>query len=237
MKNLLIIILITFSIQMIHGQNVRADLSLQEVELIQETFNSIIGSDRLYRLKLKAGTLDNIILAKLDSLYNGDDISALLKYQSSITDELTTTQRDSLNKLQRQLDFTNHMIMRGIWDRYGWISKDIIEENNGIQTLLLLHPPIAKDQIVAYTENYKIKLLPEVKAGRMPAKSYASFIDNMLCKILDKPQLYGTNGQFDRQTKTLLPPLISNLEESNKARKNLGLLLLKEGEYRIADLN
>jgi len=194
-------------------------------------------SDQLYRSKLSAGTLDAIKLAKLDSLYVREDISAILKYKSTFIDELTTTQRDSLNKLQRQLDFTNHMIMRGIWDRYGWISKDIVKENNGVQTILLLHPPIAKDQIVAYTENYKVKLLPEVKAGRMPAKSYASFIDNMLCKILSQPQLYGTNGQFDRKTNTVLAPVISNLKESNKARKNLGLPPLEEGEYRLADLN
>jgi len=66
----------------------------------------------------------------------------------------------------------------------------------------------------------------------MPAKTYASFIDNMLGKILRKPQLYGTNGQFDPETNTVMPPMISDVEESNSARKLIGLPPLKEGEYR-----
>lgn len=234
MKSVFFLITFLFSIQILQAQNVRSVLSTEEVEFIQHAFNKIKSSDQLYRPMLQAKTLDPVKLAKLDSLYKLKDPVAVLKYQSSITNELTNAQRDSLLLLQRQLDFTNHMIMRGIWDRYGWISKEIVEENNFVQNLLLLHPPVGKDQITEYTENYKAKLLPEVKASRMPALVYASFVDNMHAKILREPQVYGTNNQFDPKTRTILPPIISNLEKSNQARKELGLPPLKDGEYRLS---
>jgi len=237
MNKLVLVLSLLIVFQTSKAQKVRAELSVEEVEFVQSTFNDIKKSDQLYRPILSAGTLDPTKLAKLDSLYKGDDVLAVFEYKKSIPDELTKPQRDSLSKLQRQLDFTNHMIMRGIWDRYGWISKEVIEENNFVQILHLLHPPLEKNQIPEYTENYKAKLLPEVKAGRMPAKTYASFIDNMLGKILREPQLYGTNGQFNPETNEILPPMIKDLSESNTARKALGLPPLKEGEYRIASLN
>lgn len=233
MKNaLLFFISIIYSLN-INAQTVKSDLSSEDIIFIQNTFKLISDSDQLYRPKLQAGTLNPKILSKLNQLYKEGDAQKVFAYMSEYEKDITDQEKDSLNGLQRNLDFRNHMVIRGIWDRFGWIPENKVPEYNFVQHLLLLHPPHSLDQIQEYLDNYSTKLLPEVKAGRMPAKNYASFVDNIYGKILRQPQIYGTNGQYDPKTQTVLPPEIRNLEYANTEREKIGLEKLKEGEYRL----
>jgi len=111
--------------------------------------------------------------------------------------------------------------------------KVVKDSLNFVQLILLVHPPAGWD-IRNYLKEYSELLMPEVIANRMPAKTFATFYDNIKGKILKEPQLYGTNEQYDSKTKTILPPVIENLAKSNKARKKIGLPILKKGEYRLA---
>lgn len=95
-----------------------------------------------------------------------------------------------------------------------------------------MHPPADCD-VSAYFSDYSKLLLEEVRSGRMPAKTYAMFYDNMKAKILREPQLYGTNMRFDKKTNSIKPPIIESLTKSNKARKGIDLPALKEGEYAL----
>ncbi len=219
-------------------------LSAQEIKLKKETtenelayiqgvFENISISDQKYRSYLTYETMDDKIIAKIDSLLNHVGIKEGMNYAKSLDLSLSKGTKDSLIQLQNQIDLQNHMILRGIWETYGFIPKNIIKEKSYVQTLLLLHPPGEWD-VRDFQKNYSGFLLEEVKLGRMPAKSYASFYDNMLCKILDEPQLYGTNQQFDSKSGKILPPIITSLSTANEAREAIGMPVLKEGEYRIA---
>jgi len=194
---------------------------------------SMMELDQKYRSELTYGTTDPEILAKIDEVCESDGVEACIKYYRSLDLSLEESVRDSLSRLQNTLDFQNHMTIRGIWERYGWIGEDIAKDNNGIQILLLMHPPYGRELIPAYHKEYADLLIEEVKAGRMPAKTYAMFYDNILGKILRKPQLYGTNMKFDVETNKVLPPGIADIEVTNAARQEIGLDPLVEGEYRI----
>ncbi len=53
-------------------------------------------------------------------------------------------------------------------------------------------------------------------------------------EILRRPQLYGTNQVFNRETGVIEPPIVQSLESANQARREIGMPELQDGEYRLA---
>ncbi len=204
-----------------------------ELGLLQITFEQLAKTDQLYRKFIANETLDSSVVRQIDSVFNSQGIESGMHYKKALGLELSKSQKDSLWELQHSADFINHQILRGILETYGWIPDSVIEEKNYVQMILLMHPPKDWD-IPTYLTDYGLLLKEEVKAGRMPALSYATFYDNIKGKILREPQLYGTNEQFDPTSGKVLPPNIADLEMSNKARKEIGLPPLQPGEYRLA---
>ena len=217
-----------------YTQDFKKPVSDDEIQYLTQAFATMQEADQRYRSYLTYETLDDQLIAKIDSLMEADGIEAGFAYVHSLNLSLPEASKDSIHELQHQLDFQNHLMMRGIWEIYGYIPEELVSEHNYIQLLLLVHPQKNWD-IPSYHTAYAELLLPEVKAGRMPAKTYALFYDNILGKILRKPQLYGTNEMYSREQGKVLPPLIGDLEEANQAREELGLPQLKEGEYRLSD--
>ncbi|MFK7787170.1 MAG: hypothetical protein AB8B56_18760 [Crocinitomicaceae bacterium] len=233
MKKLLIVLFSASSISSSAQISEKKQPSADELSFIQATFQEISRTDQIYREQLSWGTLDEGVLAKIDSVLENVGVQEGLIYVDELNLELSETVQDSLWHLQHTIDFRNHQYLRGIFERYGWIGEDVVEEENYVQLLLLMHPPKGWDPR-QYLEEYSEILHNEVLAGRMPAKTYAMFYDNIKGKILRETQLYGTNQQFDKETKKVLPPEIEDLDTSNEARQEIGLSPLKEGEYRIA---
>jgi len=229
-----IIFLICFTAGLFAQNNIpKKAIGESEKAMIQKAFNEISVSDQLYRGPLSKGTLDKTILSQIDSVFDNEGIKAGMIYEKSLNLSLPKEVEDSLWQLQAAIDFRNHLTLRGLFDTYGFISEEVIKEKQYVQILLLMHPPKDWD-VRTYLKEYSDLLIVEVKANRMPPKTYATFYDNMKAKILREPQLYGTNQQFDTKTNTILPPIIEDLTKSNQARNKIGLPMLKEGEYRLA---
>lgn len=214
--------------------NQKKTINDSEKAMIQLTFNEISISDQLYRNPLAKGTLDKKIITQIDSVFDNEGIEAGLTYEKSLNLSLPKHIEDSLWNLQHAIDLRNHLTLRGLWETYGFISKEIVEKNQHVQILALMHPPKDWD-IRTYHQEYSNLLLTEVKAGRMPAKTYAMFYDNIKGKILKEPQLYGTNQRFSMETNSILPPLIEDIDKTNEARKAIGLPTLNEGEYELSE--
>jgi len=234
-KTMLLLFILAFANTSFAQQsNPKKAISDSEKAMIQLAFNEISISDQLYRNPLSKKTIDKTIIHEIDSVFEQEGVVAGMKYQQSLKLSLPKAIKDSLNNLQAAIDLRNHLTIRGLWETYGFISKEIIKENQHVQILLLMHPPKDWD-IPTYHREYSTFLLKEVKAGRMPAKIYAIFYDNIKGKILKEPQLYGTNERYSVQKQKVLPPLIENLEKTNAARLEIGLPILGEGEYELAE--
>ncbi len=230
---LALIICFSFSTSAI-GQKSKNPISQNEIEFISSAFETMLEADQRYRGYLTYETMDDQLIDRIDSLMEADGIAVGLSYAKTLDLKLPEATKDSLWELQHQIDFQNHLMMRGIWEIYGYIPEEVVKENNYVQMMLLVHPQKDWD-IPTYHQQYAEMLRQEVEVGRMPPKSYATFFDNILCKIMRKPQLYGTNMQFSREEGKTLPPSIENLKKSNAARIDLGLPPLKEGEYRLIE--
>ena len=227
-----ICLFILFQGNILIAQSTKKSIGDSETKLLEKIFANMAASDQQYRSPLSIGTLDPVILAKIDSVGNHHGIAARIAYEKSLNLSIPKNIADSLWALQHEIDLQNHLTLKGIFETYGYISEEIVKENNYVQILLLVHPPMDW-KVETYLKEYTTLLKPEVMAGRMPAKIFANFYDNMKAKILREPQLYGTNKQYDPATQTILPPIIKNIEESNLARIEIGLPTLKEGEYRL----
>ena len=211
------------------------DLSEEDKATLLQQIESIAELDQRYRTPLSLGTLNDSII-QVDKVKSRTlSLEEYMAYKQTLDLKLPKAVEDSLWILQREIDQQNLEAFKVIIQDYGYPSKERLGTKTDQLFILLLHPPYPKAEIPAFMEEMSTLLLPEVKAGRMPAKSYAMFYDNMLGKILRKPQLYGTNQQFDVKTRTILPPGIIDIDATNKARVSIGLPVLEEGEYRIIE--
>lgn len=210
--------------------NLKKCVNNNEVLYLRKVIKEISKSDQRYRSYLTYGTLDDEIIEKIKSVMDSLGVEKGLKYSRSLNLSLSKEVKDSLNNLQHDIDFTNHLKLNGIFNIYGFLPEDLLVECHWAQLVLLMHPPVDCD-VKIYLRDYSKLFLEEVKSGRMPAKTYAMFHDNVKAKILSEPQLYGTNMRFDKKTNSIQPPIIENFAKSNKARIAIGLPALKEGGY------
>ncbi|MEM1220022.1 MAG: hypothetical protein AAGH79_13970 [Bacteroidota bacterium] len=203
------------------GQRERV-LSDDEQVWLYDMLSQIAERDQQCRSYLQWETLDEGILANIDSIFDNQGVEAGIIYHQSLALKLSEAVEDSLWQVQHQLDLENHLLLRGIWQQYGYLPESVTKDLDYVQILTLLHPP--KDwSVEVYLEEYKALFLPEVKAQRMPPMRYANFVDNIRGKILGWPQLYGTNQIFDKKTGTVKDPVLEDLAASNAARAEIGL--------------
>ncbi|MDW3646227.1 MAG: hypothetical protein R8P61_04115 [Bacteroidia bacterium] len=210
----------------------KKEVSEDEIAYLQEVIQEMSETDQQYRNYIANETMDDKIIEQMNAVYDKDGIEAYMKYTKSLNLSMDKDLKDSLWVLQHQIDIKNHLTLRGIFDTYGFLPEALLGKNTYVQLLLLMHPPKDWDP-AEYLEEYTVIFKEEVKAERMPPETFAKFYDNIKAKILREPQLYGTNQQFDMKTNKVLPPIIEDVNKSNKARKAIGLPLLAEGEYRL----
>lgn len=236
MKKYLIIIatlifMANYKISFAQDYKLKKNVTEHELVLIKKTVKQIIEKDQKYRKYISAETLDDKILNDIDNAFDSLGIAEGYAYKKKLNLKLDKAVKDSLWEKQHLLDFQNHITVRGLIETYGYLSEEVIGKDDYIQFIVLVHPPVDWN-VEEYRNSYSQFLKDEVFSGRMTPKFYAQFYDNMNCKILQKPQLYGTTKVFDLKTNSELPPFITNINETNEARIEIGLEPLTQGEYR-----
>jgi len=218
---ILIIFISLFSCQEKNKEVKKKELSeSKKVELIAE-LKKMKEEDQLNRSYISYGTFDQKLIDSIKVLSTQEYISFMQTHKS----ELTSEQKDSLSNIQNTIDLKNTNRLYEITKEYGWLSKSKLDSIID-PMIFLFHTP--KETI----EKMQALLFEEVQANRMNPNKFAMYVDNMRKKVYGKSQLYGTGGEYDPKTNSILPPFIENVDSSNIARKKLGLPELKEGEYR-----
>ncbi|MGB3543074.1 DUF6624 domain-containing protein [Rubrivirga sp.] len=157
-------------------------------------------------------------------LSNAGGLSAYLEGEAVLEAEaearLSDAERDHPLAMQIAVDDANVARLREITEEHGWPHSDRIGgDTNTFIFLLRTHPDTLEAMLPL--------LRREVGAGRMPAESYARAVDKGRF-IRRQPQLYGTSGVFDPETRTVRPPHIESIESSNAARAEIGLEPLED---------
>ncbi len=204
-----------------------AVLTAHQQEVLRLRVERLLERDQQFRGYISLGSLSDSLQAHVESLSLQEQLS--FRRESDFSEK----QEELLWALQKKNDLQNHEEFTQIVAEFGYPSPERIGVEHDAVFALLLHPPFDREGCEVYLEEMSPVLKREVLAGRMAAKSYATFVDNILAKILRRDQLYGTNKVFDSETQQVLPPVIGSLEEANAARAEIGLPMLREGEYRL----
>ncbi len=208
-------ILLTFSI-IAHGQDLRSI----EKELLKAELNKLLKDDQKYRSLISYGCLEQEKVDSIKKLSREEQMKYLIYNKKQLNGKIS----DSLWTLQNKIDMENILSLEKIILTYGWPSDERLGEDISAE-VLLFHTPTSK------VTSMEIMLLEEVLAKRMAPNLYAMFVDNMRLKH-GKNQLYGSNIEFSRESGKEMPPTIDDIVVTNKLRKEIGLIRLKEGEYR-----
>ena len=207
-----------------------SELSEANQRIIQLRIEAMMEKDQQFRTYLSLNTTDEKKVAEYEKLSETEQMKTMFQKKK---DKLPEEVEKVLWELQRRNDRQNLNELASIIKEFGYPGPHRISMERDRVFALLLHPPVSRDEVEDHTKEWCKLLLREVKAGRMEAESYAKYVDNMRGKILRRPQLYGTNKQFDRATGKIRPGLIEDLEATNRARREIGMPELKEGEYRL----
>ena len=208
------------------------ELSETDQQIIRLRLDAMLEKDQQFRTYLSLNTTDEKKVAEYEKLSETEQMKTMFQSKKK-KDKLPEEVEKVLWEFQRRNDRQNLAELSAIIKEFGYPGPHRIGMERDRVLALLLHPPVGRDEVEDHTKEMCKLLLPEVKAGRMEAESYAKYVDNMRGKILRLPQLYGTNKQFDRATGKIRPGLIEDLEATNQARREIGMPELKEGEYRL----
>ena len=187
--------------------------------------------DQRYRQMISLGTLDEATIKK-DKEMSNKPIEEYMAFAKTIKRTLSQKQIDSLWLLQNNLDFENHNAIVSLVKKYGYPSEERLQVKSDKLFPMLLHPP-KEIKPRLYLQKMTELLKPEIIEGRIKAKTFASFVDNIKWKILREPQLYGMNKSFNPKTMKVGLPKIEDIKKTNTARKEIGLPALEEGQYEI----
>lgn len=185
----------------------------------------MLESDQLYRSMISWGTTDPEELARLDAL---DDDANMAEYirrnQEGVS--LEPELEKELWKKQTKIDQQNTKRLMELVEQYGWATVETAGEDFPNPVPVLIHMTMEDAEWVLP------KLRVEVLAERMEPGPYAMIYDRKQ-QHDKKPQLYGKSQAFDSKTRTILPAAIVDIDETNRARAEIGMEPLIE--YRITD--
>jgi hypothetical protein len=232
-KLILLIVMITIMSCNSKKNKVIADLNESDIEFLSTEIQKMLDEDQRYRKILSLGTLNDSLLVLGDSLSKTATLEDYVAFTQSIPKTLTKQQNDSLWRIQHQIDSENYLNLKEIITKYGYPSKERLGKDLDLFPILV-HPPVEITP-QEYLNEMITLLKPEVVEKRMNGKLFAMLYDNIKHKILKEPQFYGTGQEFNPKTMTLGNPTIANIEETNKAREEIGLPALKEGEYNLVE--
>lgn len=201
---------------------------MSETELMQAyrvALDEIMEADQRQRSALAWGTTDVEEIARLDALPLEESMAeqARRKRAGILLDEETEKR---LWAEQRALDQENTRRLMDWVERAGWPTEEMEARGFADPTAVLIHMSMEDAEWVLPV------LRGEVLAGRMKPRTYAMIFDRKR-QHDGLPQLYGTAMAFDVATRTVLPPAIVDVEETNAARAEIGMGAIEE--YRVTD--
>ncbi len=210
-KYKLIIVFFFITILTVVGQK----LDKQTRKYLKSKLDTISQIDQKYRWELAFGELDS---KKIDSLKKLPHKLMMERMSQAGIGKVGFNKeiKDSIWKLQKNLDSLNSITFIELINKYGYPSYKRTKSYTSFT--LALH--------LMGKNNFE-KLLPifssELEKGNMPPSEYANWYDRNQI-IAKKKQLY---GEYDKKF-----PCVENIEKTNLARKKIGLRLIKRNNCK-----
>lgn len=229
MRALLVVLAALLTVPSAAAQSPPPDVLPDSVRAtLQIELREMALTDQRVRYMESYGTFSPCVADSLRLVMQDLPIDAYIEKNRALRAEAaertTPAEQTAMRRIAADTDAVIFRRLREIIVAYGWPS----EERVGIDVspvVFLLHAAHEMDAM-------RPLLLAEVRAGRMPARDFATAMDKAR-KVRGDLQLYGTGDEYDPETKTVQPPRIASIEATDAARREIGLSPLEA--YRLAE--
>lgn len=217
MKVFSFIILIVFSYCTSTAQQIQHVHANRRVkDSISAQISIALAQDQHYRWMLQLGTMDK---RELDSLRQLDDKEKFRRMALVGKDKvgISRAQKDSLMRLQVGLDSANFIKMSAILYKYGYPKS---EDDRYHMSVIFMHCDAFIDT------NFLSMMKAEVLEGNVEALEYALLYDRYM-DMKHLPKLYYVSKVYRAANEAIEVEMPVDIAATNKARKEIGLELLK----------
>lgn len=153
----------------------------------------------------------------IDSLYTEDQ-----QIQTDINKASQNGENEKVTALiSEEMElFARHIpILKGIYKEIGYPTIDLVGKENSNKFLILVQH---SDADVAFQEEMLEEIKVEMKKGNVSAKNYAYLTDRVNL-AQDKPQVYGTQLDYNTSIAQVFPKNLSDSVNVNKRRHEIGM--------------
>lgn len=189
----------------------RPKLTRNQKDSLKKEIKTMMAEDQKYRWMVMLGEMDSAKLASLRKMPEKDKWQRMKDVRMNRAG-ISRIQKDSLDDLQQQIDTANMHKIIAIINGFGF--PTYIEPWE--VTTFFLHLP-------ALLDDGHIKMLKDLtKKGKISADEFAAIYDR---RQMDKnlPELYCVAPHLDTVTGKSAYPIPLNLDETNKARAEIGM--------------
>jgi hypothetical protein len=218
MKNLLYTIILVFTYCTSVGQTIKHVHAGRRIkDSISNEINIALAGDQRYRWMLQLGTMDK---HELDSLRGLDDNAKFRRMALVSKDKvgMARIQKDSLSRLQSEIDSLNFLRMSGILYKYGYPKS---KNDRYYMSVIFMHCDAFIDT------GFLSMMKNEVLDGNVEALEYAILYDRYM-DLKHLPKLYFVNQVYKIGNDAFEVETPADLAATNKARAEIGLELLKK---------
>lgn len=206
-----------------------AALGPEVQEQLRLELTTMLDADQRARYMEMAGTFSPCTADSIRETLQGISVEERFAreraLQAATEAQLSEAAQAALQAHRMAVDASNLARLQAMTERYGWPDSTRIGGSATPFVFLLHAGPETLTELLPL-------LRSEVDAGRMPPIDYARAVDKVR-QIEGEPQLYGTADVFDAETRTVGPPRIRDIDETNAARAAIGLPPLER--YQLAD--
>lgn len=202
--------------------NSQTELTIHIKDSLKYTINKLYQDDQKYRWVVMLGE-ENI--HKLDSLKKLPSQELKKRIIAAMENKIGLSQekKDSIWRKQLIIDTINTISLKSIINKYGY--PDFYNEPFEISTILLHSPDSFLDSI------FLEKLKMEVIKKKMGAYDYALVYDKA-CSKKEGAERYYVIEHYDSITNQNHIHIPTDIERTNKARKEIGLKKLHRRDFK-----
>ena len=165
---------------------------------------------------------DKPLKAKLESILASDQ--GIRKEWSKAEKEfgMESKQADSISKIMHYTDSLNLIEITSILDQYGWLGKDKVgEQGNMCLFLVIQHSDLQ-------TQKKYLPMMRDAVKNKKAKGTALALLEDRVALGEKKPQIYGSQIGYDKETKKFFVCLLSDPDNVDKRRKEVGLGLLAD---------
>ena len=165
---------------------------------------------------------DKPLKAKLESILASDQ--GIRKEWSKAEKKfgMESKQADSISKIMHYTDSLNLIKITSILDEYGWLGKDKVgEQGNMCLFLVIQHSDLQ-------TQKKYLPMMREAVTNKKAKGTALALLEDRVALGEKKPQIYGSQIGYDKETKKFFVCLLSDPDNVDKRRKEVGLGLIAD---------